>query len=100
MDARPGGPVVKTSAQPARAGDQSEDDLSAVGAALNLGPLPPMSLGAYPDFLLHVRGKQPRRYLLLTRKHSLPGILAQPLLPLTKLGNQELRPLGPLKFIP
>ena len=39
MDARPGGPVAKTSAQPGRAGEIPKDDLSAVGAALNLGPL-------------------------------------------------------------
>ena len=50
MDARPGGPFVKTSAQPGRAGDQSEDGVSAVGAALKLGPLPPMSLGANSRF--------------------------------------------------
>jgi len=35
IDERPGGPVVKTSAQPGRAGGNPEDDLSAVGAALN-----------------------------------------------------------------
>src|ERR1700721_2981000 len=44
MDARPGGPAVKTSAQHGRAGNQSEVDLSAVGAALNLVPPPPVSL--------------------------------------------------------
>ena len=36
----------QTSAQPGRAGDTNpEDDVSAVGVALNLGPLAPVSLG-------------------------------------------------------
>src|SRR5229473_8706163 len=43
----------QTSAQPGRAGDPSRDDLSAVGAALDLHPLAPVSLGAYPAFLTH-----------------------------------------------
>src|SRR5271156_2278896 len=34
IKARPGGPAAQTSAQPGRAGDQSQADLSAVGAAL------------------------------------------------------------------
>jgi hypothetical protein len=38
MDARPGGPVAKREPSP-------EEDLSAVGAALNQGQLPPVSLG-------------------------------------------------------
>jgi hypothetical protein len=37
IDARPGGPVVKSQPSPEGLGDQFEDDLSAVGAALNLG---------------------------------------------------------------
>ena len=35
-----------------RAGDQSEDDVSAVGAALKLGPLPPISLGEAVTLLI------------------------------------------------
>jgi hypothetical protein len=46
MDARPGGPVAKTSAQPGRAGDQSKDDLSAVGAVLAM----------YHGTLVHMTG--------------------------------------------
>jgi acyl-CoA thioester hydrolase len=40
MDARPGGPVAKTEPSPEGLGINPEDDLSAVGAALNRGPLP------------------------------------------------------------
>ena len=52
MDARPGGPVVKTSAQPEGLGINPEDDLSAVGVALNLGSLTPMSLGEAVTLLI------------------------------------------------
>ncbi len=52
MDARPGGPTAKRQPSPEGLGIQiPKDDVSAVGAALNLGPL--MSSRAYPDFLLH-----------------------------------------------
>jgi hypothetical protein len=53
MDARPGGPAAEREPSPEGLGINPEDDLSALGAALNLGPLAPVSLGAYPDFLLH-----------------------------------------------
>jgi hypothetical protein len=39
MDARPGGPAAKLQPSPGGLGINPEDDLSAVGAALNLGPL-------------------------------------------------------------
>ena len=45
MDARPGGPAAKHQPSPEGLGINPEDDLSAVGAALNLGPLAPLSLG-------------------------------------------------------
>jgi hypothetical protein len=45
MDARPGGPAAKRQPSPEGLGINSEDDLSAVGAALNLGPLAHVSLG-------------------------------------------------------
>ena len=40
MDARPGGPAAKHQPSPEGLGINPEDDLSAVGAALNLGPPP------------------------------------------------------------
>jgi len=46
MDARPGGPAAKREPSPEGLGINSEDDLSAVGAALKPGPLAPVSLGA------------------------------------------------------
>ena len=45
MNARPGGPTAKRKPSPEGLGIYSEDDLSAVGAALNLGPLAPVTLG-------------------------------------------------------
>jgi len=45
MDARPGGPASKREPSPEGPGINPEDDLSAGGAALNLGPLAPVSLG-------------------------------------------------------
>jgi hypothetical protein len=48
MDARPGGPAAKREPSPEGLGINPEDDLSAVGAALTLGPLAPVSLGAKP----------------------------------------------------
>ena len=53
MEVRPGEPAAKREPSPEGLGLNSEYDVSAVGAALNLGPLAPVSLGAYPDFLLH-----------------------------------------------
>src|SRR5271170_898208 len=41
-----GGPAAKREPSPEGLGLNSEHDLSAVGAALNLGPLAPVSLGA------------------------------------------------------
>ncbi|MGB8535619.1 MAG: hypothetical protein WCD57_04345, partial [Acidobacteriaceae bacterium] len=41
----------KLQPSPEGLGYQSQADLSAVGAALNLGQLASLSLGAYPDFL-------------------------------------------------
>jgi hypothetical protein len=41
MDARPGGPTPKRQPSPEGLGLNQEDDLSAVGAALNLGLLAP-----------------------------------------------------------
>jgi hypothetical protein len=41
-----GGPAAKREPSPEGLGINSEYDLSAVGAALNLGPLAPVSLGA------------------------------------------------------
>ena len=46
MGARPGGPAAKREPSPEGLGIYPEDDLSAVGAALNLGPLAPLSLRA------------------------------------------------------
>jgi hypothetical protein len=45
MDARPGGPATKREPSPEGLGLNSEDDPSAVGAALNLRPLANVSLG-------------------------------------------------------
>ena len=45
MDARPGGPAAKREPSPEGLGLNSEYDLSAVGAAINLDPLAPVSLG-------------------------------------------------------
>ena len=39
MNARPGGPAAKRQPSPEGLGINPEDDLSAVGAALNQGPL-------------------------------------------------------------
>jgi hypothetical protein len=57
MDARPGGPTAKREPSPEGLGVNPEDDLpapasrgSAVGAALNLSPLAPVSLGANSGF--------------------------------------------------
>jgi hypothetical protein len=46
MDVRPGGPAAKREPSPEGLGLHSEYDQSAVGAALNLGPLAPVSAGA------------------------------------------------------
>src|SRR5271156_4587388 len=46
-----GGPAAKREPSPEGLGLNSEHDLSAVGAALNLGPLAPVSLGAQPKDL-------------------------------------------------
>jgi hypothetical protein len=51
MDARPGGPTAQTSAQPGRAGDRSEGDLSAVGAALSSHRQQKLWVPHCPDFL-------------------------------------------------
>jgi hypothetical protein len=48
MEVRPGGPAAKREPSPEGLGLNSEYDLSAVGAVLNLGPLAPVSLGAKP----------------------------------------------------
>jgi hypothetical protein len=48
MDARPGGPAAKREPSPEGLGLNSEDDSSAVGAALTLVPLAPVSLVAQP----------------------------------------------------
>ncbi len=45
MDARPGGPSAKREPSPEGLGIYSGYDLSAVGAARNLDPLAPVSLG-------------------------------------------------------
>src|SRR5271154_1953427 len=50
MDARPGGPAAKREPSPEGLGINPEYDLSAVGAALNLGPLEPVSLAANSGF--------------------------------------------------
>jgi hypothetical protein len=57
IDARPGGPTAKREPSPEGPGLNPEDGLpaparrgSAVGAALNLGPLAPVSLGADSGF--------------------------------------------------
>jgi hypothetical protein len=50
MDARPGGPTAKREPSPEGLGLNPEDDLSAGGAALNLAPLAPVSLGANSGF--------------------------------------------------
>jgi hypothetical protein len=42
-ETRPGGPAAKSQPSPAGLGIDREDDLSAVGAALNLVPLAPVS---------------------------------------------------------
>jgi hypothetical protein len=46
MGARPGGPAARREPSSEELGLNSEGDLSAVGAAPYLGPLPPLSLGA------------------------------------------------------
>ncbi|MGB8537926.1 MAG: hypothetical protein WCD57_16010 [Acidobacteriaceae bacterium] len=45
IDARPGGPAVQLQPSPEGLGYQTQADLSAVGAALNLGQLASLSLG-------------------------------------------------------
>ena len=50
MEVRPGGPAAKREPSPEGLGLNSEYDVSAVGAALNLGPLAPVSLGADSGF--------------------------------------------------
>ena len=50
MDARPGGPVAKREPSPEGLGLNSEYDLSAVGAALNLDPRPGVIRRAYDFF--------------------------------------------------
>ena len=44
MDERPGGPAAKLQPSPGGLGINPEDDSSAVGAALNLGLLAPVSI--------------------------------------------------------
>jgi hypothetical protein len=51
MDTRPGGPTAKRQPSPEGLGDNHDDDPSAVGAAPDLSPLPPVSLGAKPNDL-------------------------------------------------
>ena len=56
-----GGPAAKCEPSPEGLGINTEDDLSAVGAALNLGPLAPVSLRAdatKPPHLLASRDKK------------------------------------------
>jgi hypothetical protein len=62
MDARPGGPAAKREPSPEGLGVNPEDDLSAVGAALNLGPARTCVIrtGAHPDFLLGGTNQRPR----------------------------------------
>jgi hypothetical protein len=55
MDARPGGPTAKREPSPEGLGINPEDDLSAVGAALNLTPDPyscagPIAVSVRGDF--------------------------------------------------
>jgi hypothetical protein len=57
MDARPGGPVAKREPSPEGLGLNPEGDPSAVGAALNLGPLATVSLGAQPRDLQFPLGR-------------------------------------------
>jgi hypothetical protein len=47
MDARPGGPPAKRQPIPGGLGINPEDDLSAIGAALNLRSLAPVSIGEH-----------------------------------------------------
>jgi len=78
MDARPGGPAAKT-VQPSPAGLEINpgNDLSAVGAALKLGPLSPVSLGAQPRDLQfhsirnegHLQNKKRRDTCQVSRPH-------------------------------
>jgi hypothetical protein len=67
MDARPGGPAAKREPSPEGLRINPEDDLSAVGAALNLGPLAPLSLGPDPDFPLRGTHQRPRARLSVTK---------------------------------
>ena len=65
MDARPGGPAAKLQPSPEGLGIHPKDDLSAVGAALNLGPFPPVSLGADPrDLRFSAKRKRPAPFLV------------------------------------
>jgi hypothetical protein len=52
MDARPGGPAAKHQPSPEGLGINPEDDVSAVGAALNLALLAPVPLGESVTFLI------------------------------------------------
>src|SRR5580704_5013953 len=49
MDPRPGGPTAERELSPEGLGINTEGDLSAMGAAPNLNPFAPVSLGAYPN---------------------------------------------------
>ena len=62
-----GGPAAKREPSPEGLGVNSEHDLSAVGAALNLGPLAPVSLGANSGFPTTLLSKRPRMRLSLKK---------------------------------
>src|ERR1700677_440202 len=71
MDARLGGPAAKREPSPEGLRINAEDDPSAVGAAQNLGPLAPVSLGAKPSDLRLLFLLRPRPPLEFIRPRTL-----------------------------
>jgi len=67
MEVRPGGPAAKREPSPEGLGLNSEYDVSAVGAALNLGPLAPVSLGANSGVPTRCANQRPRMRLSLRK---------------------------------
>jgi hypothetical protein len=63
---RPRGPAARRQPSPEGLGINPEDDLSAVGAALNLGPLVPVSFGASRSSVVHLERKLDFTLVILT----------------------------------
>jgi hypothetical protein len=83
MDARPRGPAAKREPSPEGLGLNPEGDLSAVGAALTLGPLALVSLGADSGFPTRCTNQRPRMRLSLRK--AARGLTT----PLSLTGNPE-----------